>query len=139
VHSRRQLDVEGAGQHGAGVRALDGEHRVAVGDVADDHVEAATPAAEPGEVGLVVGGVGDDQVAVAAEPVGEEVVEDAAVLLTEARVLGAADLDPGDVVGEHQLQNSSAPGPSTSTSPMCETSNIPACVRTAECSSRIPS
>ena len=52
----------------------------------------------------MVGGVGDDQVAVAAEPVGEEVVEDAAVLVAEARVLGAADLDLGDVVGEHPLQ-----------------------------------
>ena len=36
-------------------------------------------------------------------------------------------------------RKASAPGPSTSTSPMWETSNIPACVRTAECSSRIPS
>ena len=36
-------------------------------------------------------------------------------------------------------RNFRASGPSTSTSPMCETSNIPACVRTAECSSRIPS
>ena len=108
AHPRRQLDPEGAGEDGAGVRALDGEHRVAVGDVADDDVEPAAPAAEPGEVGLVVGGVGDDQVAVAAEPVGEEVVDDAAVLLAEARVLGAADLELGDVVGEHQLQEGRA-------------------------------
>ena len=52
----------------------------------------------------MVGGVGDDQVAVVAEPVGEEVVEDAAVVLAEAGVLGAADLDLGDVVGEHVLE-----------------------------------
>ena len=61
-------------------------------------------APQPGQVGLVVGGVGDDQVAVAAEPVGQEVVEDAAVLIAEAGVLRPTDLDLGDVVGEHQLQ-----------------------------------
>ena len=67
-----------AGDDRAGVRALDGEHRVAVGDVADGDVVAAAPAPQPGEVGLVVGRVGDEQVAVAAEPVGEEVVDDPA-------------------------------------------------------------
>ena len=88
----------------AGVRALDREHRVAVGDVADGDVELAAPAPEPGEVGFVVRRVGDDQVAVAAEPVGEEVVEDAALLVAQARVLGAADGDRGDVVGEDPLE-----------------------------------
>ena len=50
-------------------------------------------AREPGEVALVVGGVGDRQVAVVGEPVGEQVVEHAAVLAAEDRVLGAADLE----------------------------------------------
>ena len=77
-HPRRQLDAERRGDDRAGVRALHGEHRVAVGDVADGDVVAAAPAPEPGEVGVVVGRVGDEQVAVAAEPVGEEVVDDAA-------------------------------------------------------------
>ena len=57
---------------------------------------ASKPAAcsrEPGEVALVVGGVGDRQVAVVGQPVGEQVVEDAAVLAAEHRVLGAADLE----------------------------------------------
>ena len=139
-HPWRQLDPEGRRHDRAGVRALDGEHRVAVGDVADGDVAMlAAPAPEPGEVGVVVGGVGDDQVAIAAEPVGEEVVEDAAALVAETGVLGAADLELGDVVGEDQLQECSAPGPSISTSPMWETSNMPAWVRTAACSSRMPS
>ncbi len=111
-HPRRQLDAERRGDDRARVRALDGEHRVAVGDVADGDVVAAAPAPEPGEVRVVVGRVGDEQVAVAAEPVGEEVVEDAAALVAQARVLGAAELDRGDVVGERQLQEARArPGP----------------------------
>ena len=47
-------------------------------------VEALGVLAEPGEVALVVGGVGDRQEAVA-QPVGEEVVEHAAVLAGRAR------------------------------------------------------
>ena len=55
--------------------------------------------------------VGDDQVAVAAEPVGEEVVEHTAALVAQARVLGAAELDRGDVVREDQLQEPERAGP----------------------------
>jgi len=109
VEARRQLDPERAADDAAGMRALDGEHRVAIGDVADERVELATLAAEPGEVGLVVGGVGDNEVTVAAEPVGEEVVDHATVLVAEDRVLGAADLDLGDVVREHPLQEGERP------------------------------
>ena len=36
-------------------------------------------------------------------------------------------------------RNASAPGPLVSTSPMCDTSNTPAFVRTATCSWRMPS
>ena len=86
------------------MRALHGEHRVAVGDVTDVDLVVTRPATEPGEVGLVIGRVGDDQVAIAAEAVGEEVVEHAALLVAEAGVLGAADLDLRHVVGEHALQ-----------------------------------
>ncbi len=39
-HPRRQRDAEGAGEDRPGVRALHGEHRVAVGDVAHGDVEA---------------------------------------------------------------------------------------------------
>ena len=75
------------------LRPLDGEHRVVGDPVLDVGVEAVGVLAEPVEVALVVGRVGDGQVVVVAEPVGEEVVEDAAVLAAEARVLGAPDLE----------------------------------------------
>ena len=52
----------------------------------------------------MVGRVGDGQVALVAEPVGEEVVEDATVLAAEHRVLRAADLELRDVVGEQPLK-----------------------------------
>ena len=48
--------------------------------------------------------VGDGQEAVGAEAVGEEVVQDAAVLLAEDAVLRAVLGDLGDVVGEDPLQ-----------------------------------
>ena len=59
---------------------------------------------EPGEVARVVGGVRDGQEAVRRQPVGEEVVEHAAVLVAQHGVLRAAVGDPRDVVGEQALQ-----------------------------------
>ena len=112
VHPRRQLALEQRRGHDRpGVRALDREHRPVGERVADLGVEAVGVLAEPGEVPLVVGGVGDGQVALVAEPVGEEVVEDAAVLAAEHRVLGAADLELGDVVGEQPLEQVERAGP----------------------------
>ena len=67
-------------------------------------VEARRLLLEPREVLLVVGRVGDRQVAVLAELVGEEVVQDAPVLLGEDAVLGAVVGDLRDVVGEDPLQ-----------------------------------
>ena len=88
----------------------------------------------------MVRGVGDRQEALGPEPVGEEVVEHAAVVAAEHRVLRPA-------LGDRASRRSTAaagagprrPGPRVSISPMCETSNIPAPVRTATCSGRIPS
>ena len=60
--------------------------------------------AKPGQVLLVIGGVRDGQEAPAVQPVGEEVVEHAAVLAAEHRVLGAALGDLRDVVGEDALE-----------------------------------
>ena len=61
-------------------------------------------ALEPGEVRDVVGGVRDRQEAIDLEAVGEQVVEDPAVLAAEHAVLRAARRDRGDVVGEQPLQ-----------------------------------
>ena len=61
-------------------------------------------ATEVGEVLVVVGGVGDGQEVALGEPVGEEVVDDAAVLEAGQRVLGAALGDPAHVVGQQVLE-----------------------------------
>jgi hypothetical protein len=88
----------------AGERTLDGEHRVAIRDVGDIDVEVADVRPQPGDVGLVVGGVRDGQEAVGRQAVGEQVVEHAAVLVAQQRVLRAADRDLRDVVAVHPLQ-----------------------------------
>ena len=59
---------------------------------------------KPSQVLVVVGGVGHRQERLGAQAVGEEVVEDAAVLAAEDRVLRAAGLQLGDVVAEDALQ-----------------------------------
>ena len=88
----------------ARLRALDGEHRVVVQAIVERDVEALGVALEPREILLVVGRVGDGQVAVVAEPVGEEVVQDAPVLLAQHAVLRSVLGDLRHVVGEDPLQ-----------------------------------
>ena len=84
-------------------RALHGEQRVVVGDVA--HVRAAQLVLdEPVEVGLAVRGVDDEQVPVRVEAVGDQVVDDAAVVVREQRVLRVAGLELRDVVREQLLE-----------------------------------
>ncbi len=85
-------------------RALYGEHRVGVLTVCDLDVEAVGVRAHPREVRVVVGGVRDRQVAVRTEAVREEVVQHAAVLVAQQRVLRATDRELGDVVGMDALQ-----------------------------------
>ena len=98
-----QLAVDQPRHQAARLRTLHGDHRVVVQAVVDGDVVAAGLAAHPRQVALVVGGVGDGQEPVAVA-IGEEVVEHAAVLAAQHRVLRAVDGDLGDVVGEHALQ-----------------------------------
>ena len=96
--------------------------------------------AQPGQVAVVVGGVGDRQVALVGEPVGEEVVEHAAVLAAEARVLGAADLELGDVVGQQPLQQRPRRrAPRSRPRPCARRRRRRTPSRTAWCSAAIPS
>ena len=84
-------------------RALDGEQRVPIGDVPD---VGARPLAllDPFVVGVRVRCVDDQEVAAALEAVDDQVVDDAALLVREQRVLGLTDLEPVDVVREHGLE-----------------------------------
>ena len=90
-------------QDRAGIGALEREHRVVREGVLDLHLRRGV-LLEPGEVLLVIRRVGHRQVAVLGQAVGEEVVEDPAVLAAEHRVLGAAHGDLRDVVGEDPLE-----------------------------------
>ena len=104
-------------------RALHGDERVLVGDVA--HVGAGDLARlQPLEVGLAVRGVDDEQVGALVEPVDDEVVDDAAVARSSAActaprraAMRSRSFESAD------WRRSRARGPSTSNSPMCETSN----------------
>src|SRR4051794_33915143 len=100
----RQLRVREPLDQPAGLGSLDGEHRVVVQAVVVGDVEAVRVPLEPGEVLLVVRRVRDGEEAVGPEPVGEEVVEDAAVGSGEHGVLGAVVRDLRDVVGEDALE-----------------------------------
>ncbi len=121
------------------LRALQREHRVVGCGVAHADLEAVGVRREPFVVALVVGGVRDGQEALA-EAVGEEVVEHPAVLAAEHRVLRSAVRRAGSTSFESsRCRNASASGPLVSICPMWETSNRPACRRTARCSCRIPS
>ncbi len=84
-------------------RALDGEQRVPIGDVPD---VGARPLAlfHPFVVGVAVRCVDDQEVAAALEAVDDQVVDDAALLVREQRVLGVTDLEPVEVVREHGLE-----------------------------------
>ena len=105
MHAGRQLGPRRArATIGARLGPLDGEHRVVVDRVPNLDVEVGGVGREPLVVGLVVGGVRHRQIAVIGEAVGEQVVEDAAVLTAEDRVLGAAHLQPRDVVREQALE-----------------------------------
>ena len=138
AEARRQLPVGEPRDERARLRALDREHREVGEPVGHGRVVLARVALEPGEVALVVARVRDGQEAVRREPVGEEVVEHAALLVAEHGVLGAALGELRDVVGEQPLQQRQRSGPEVSISPMWLTSKIPARSRTAMCSSRMP-
>ena len=78
-------------------RALDGEQRVLVGGVA--HLGAADLVLLHPRVGRVaVARVDDDEIVVRVDPVGDQVVDDPAVLVREQRVLRLAVADLVEVV-----------------------------------------
>ena len=124
--ARGSSTPESLGDDAARLRALHGEHRVAVGDVADATSNRAGARPSHSRSVLVVGGVGDRQVAIVAEPVGEEVVDDAAVLVGQSRSTGRRrSRSPTTSLDSSPAGTRRACGPSVSTSPMWETSKTP--------------
>ena len=104
VHAGRQLAVGHGGDQLARLGPLGGDHGEVGCAVDDVDVEALGVLCHPRQVALVVGGVGDGEEVAVGEAVGEQVVEHAAVLAAQQRVLGAALGDPAHVVGEHALE-----------------------------------
>ena len=76
---------------------------------------------------------------VVGEPVDDQVVDRAPLLVQQERVLGVPLADPVEVVGERRLPEAQRLGPRTSSWPMWETSKTPAPRRTARCSGMMPS
>jgi hypothetical protein len=85
-----------------GVRPLEREHRDPLGEILELRVGRHVRR-QPVVVGVDPRGVDDEQDVIVGEPVGDQVVDRAAVLVQEQRVLRLARLDPVDVVGEHPL------------------------------------
>ena len=110
VEAGGQLAVGQRTDESAGLRSLDRDHREVLEAVDHGRVGARRVRLEPGQVALVVGGVGDGQIAIRPEPVGEEVVEHAAVLVAEQRVLRAALRELGHVVAHEPLEQGAGAG-----------------------------
>ena len=108
AHPLRLVALEQLAQRGAGVGALQREHRELGVGVVDLHVavEAGRLLREPGQVALMVRRVGDREESAAAlgEAVGEQVVDHTPVLPAQHRVLRAVLGDLGHVVGEDPLK-----------------------------------
>ena len=95
--------ASGNAERGDRGRALHREERVLVGGVA--HLRAADLALlQPVERGLPVAGVDDEKRVERAQPVGDQVVDDAAALVREQRVLRLTVAEPLEVVREQALQ-----------------------------------
>ena len=121
VHARdRHVDGAHAGgkrtvgerlQRGPRRGALHGDHGPVFLGVRHLGVEPRRVVAKPGQVLVVIGGVRDGQEPVRPEPVGEQVVQHAAVVPAEHRVLGAALRNCAHVVGEQALEQVLGAGP----------------------------
>jgi hypothetical protein len=88
---------------GAGLRALDGELRVAVAREIDYGIEAVV-GADVLEILVLVGGVDAEEVVVVGNLVDQDVVDEAAVVVEQAGVVGLSGFQFGDRVGRHVIR-----------------------------------
>ncbi len=124
------------GEDPASVGSLERDHRVVRGRVAHLHVEATRVIGHPSVVALVVRGVSDGEVSAWVEPVGEEVVQHAAVVAAEDGVLRAAVPEAGHVVRQHTLKEALGVGSLCLHLPhVGNVEDAPAARRTVMCSS----
>src|SRR5579883_40610 len=89
-------------QRGAGAGALDGELRVAIGGELDGCVEAIVRA-DVLEVLVLIAGVDAEEEVIAGDLVDEDVVDEAAVLVEEAGVVGLSGFELVDRVGGEEI------------------------------------
>ena len=66
-----------------------------------------------------------------ANPINDQVIDDAATLVQQKGVLTRANVELADVIREHGVEPLAASVPSTINCPMCEISKMPALFRTA--------
>ena len=92
----------GSGTRPSASGPLQRQHRDLAGAVVEQH-PVGDVRGQPVAVGVDAGRVHDQQDVVVAEPVGDQVVDRAAALVQEQRVLRPAGADPVDVVREHAL------------------------------------
>lgn len=91
-------------QDGLGVRSLHRDEGGLGGNVVYGDVEAGSPLSQRRGHNLGVAGVGHHKVLVFTPPVGNEVVDDAAVFLADQRVLGLAHGNRGQLAGQGVVQ-----------------------------------
>ena len=122
-------DSGGVGGHllepGAGLRALNGDHRPLGGDVLDGDIAVgllSQGADHPPRVGCV----GHDVELPGLEPPHDDVVGHRPIVRVEVGVLGPAGLDLAEVVGERPLKRVVLPAPDTRTVPRWLTSKATA-------------
>ena len=90
VLERRQVDIGQRLEQLRGPRALDGDERRAQRRVVEGGVVAREPLAQRGRDGFAIGRVGHDHEALTGDAVDDQVVDDAAVVGADHRVVRAA-------------------------------------------------
>ena len=120
-----------------GARPLHRQQRQAIGGVVDI-AQGADLLPEPGHVLVAVGGVDDDEDVVGTLAIDDGIVDDPADGRQAQEYIAWPSASLPTSLVTSLCTASTARGPRKMTSPMCETSKMPAASRTALCSSRMP-
>ena len=88
-------------------------------------------AVQPRKIFVRARRIDDQQKFLLANPINDQVIDDAATLVQQKSVLTRANIELADVIVSMVLSHSRAPVPSPINCPMCEISKMPALFRTA--------